>query len=146
MPEYSGNGVRQTLKAVQKIIPLEIIEIPTGTKVLDQEIPKEWNINGAYILDRNGNKIVDFKELNLHVLNYSMPINKKVTLTELKENIFTIPAKPELIPYRTSYYQKKWGFCMSQNQLEGLTEGEYSVFIDSEHKNGHLTYGELCIK
>lgn len=142
----TGNGVRQTLKTIQKSIPLELIEIPTGTKVLDWEIPEEWNISDGYILDDKANKIVDFKELNLHVLNYSTPVNKKVSLQELKDHTFTLPAHPDLIPYRTSYYQKKWGFCMSQNQLDSLSEGEYQVYIDSEHKKGSLSYGELYIK
>lgn len=142
----TGNGVRETLEGIKKNIPLDVIEIPTGTKVFDWEIPEEWNINDAYIKNGNGEKVVDFKKLNLHVLNYSTPIDKKISLDELRNNVFTIPDKPDLVPYRTSYYQKKWGFCMSQNQLDGLQDGEYSVFIDSEHKSGSLTYGELFLK
>jgi aminopeptidase-like protein len=142
----TGDGVRQTLRTIRKILPLEIVEIPTGTRVLDWEIPEEWNINDGYIRDEKGNKLIDFQDLNLHVLNYSSPVNKTVTLQELKEHTFTLPDQPDLIPYRTSYYQKKWGFCMSQHQLDGLTEGNYRVYIDSEHKKGHLTYGEFYIK
>lgn len=142
----TGNGVRQTLKRIQQIIPLVITELPSGTKVLDWEIPEEWNISDGYVLNEQGEKIVDFKELNLHVLNYSTPVNKQVSLQELKDHTFTIPDHPDLIPYRTSYYQKKWGFCMSQNQLDSLSEGEYTVCIDSEHKQGSLSYGELYIQ
>lgn len=142
----TGNGVRETLGAIQNIIPLEIHEVPTGEKVFDWTIPNEWNIKDAYIKDSSGNKIVDFKKLNLHVLNYSAPIHKKIPLHELKKNLFTLPDQPELVPYKTSYYKENWGFCISHNQLLSLKEGEYEVFIDSTLAPGSLTYGELYIK
>jgi aminopeptidase-like protein len=142
----TGNGVRETLKIISAHIPLRTYEIPTGTKVFDWEVPKEWNIRDAYIKDSKGNKIVDFKRLNLHVLNYSTPVNKHVTLDELKKHVFTIPDQPDLVPYKTSYYNENWGFCMSYNQLLSLKDDTYHVYIDSSLENGSLTYGELLIK
>lgn len=141
----TGDGVRLTLEIIRKIIDLKIYEIPSGTKVFDWDIPKEWNIKDAYIIDPEGKKIVDFKISNLHVLNYSIPINKKISLTELKKHIHTIPEKPDLIPYVTSYYSENWGFCMSHKQFLALKEGEYHVVIDSTLEDGFLTYGEYFI-
>lgn len=142
----TGNGVRDTLKLVLEHIPLQIQEIPTGTKVLDWVIPREWNIRDGFIKDSSGKKIVDFNQLNLHVLNYSIPINKKMSLADLRSHLFTIPEKPTLIPYRTSYYSENWGFCISHDQLLSLKEDTYEVVIDSDLSQGHLTYGELYIK
>lgn len=142
----TGNGVRETLRELQEIIPLEIHEVPSGEKVFDWTVPNEWNINDAYIKDPAGKKIVDFKELNLHVLNYSVPVHKKLPLQELKKNLFTLPDQPDLVPYKTSYYKENWGFCLSHNQLVSLPEGEYEVFIDSTLAPGSLTYGEFYIK
>lgn len=142
----TGNGVRETLNILKEFIPLQIHEIPTGTKVFDWEIPDEWNINDAWIKDPIGNKIIDFKKLNLHVLNYSIPVDQKVGLAELKEHLYTIPENPDWVPYRTSYYSRKWGFCMSHNQFTGLKEGDYHVHIDSDLKPGSLTYGEYFIQ
>ena len=141
----TGNGVRKTLEIIKKHISLETHEIPSGTKVYDWTIPKEWNIQDAYIIDPNGEKIVDFRKSNLHVVNYSIPINQKISLSELKKHIHVIPEKPDLIPYVTSYYSENWGFCMSHNQFLGLKEGEYHVVIDSKLDNGSLTYGEYLI-
>jgi len=142
----TGNGTRETLKLIGQHIPLQIHEVPTGTKVLDWEVPKEWNIRDAYIKDASGNRILDFKKSNLHVLNYSTPINANLSLSELKPHLFSIPDKPTLIPYRTSYYAENWGFCLSHEQLSSLKEETYEVFIDSDLSNGHLTYGELFVK
>jgi aminopeptidase-like protein len=142
----TGDGVRETLRMIEGIVPLDITEIPTGTKVFDWEIPKEWNIRDAYVIDPKGIKIIDFKKLNLHVLNYSIPIKQKMDLDLLKKHLFTIPEKPDLVPYRTSYYSENWGFCLSHNQFEQLEEGQYEVVIDSTLKSGHLTYGEVFIK
>ena len=142
----TGNGVRETLNILKEFIPLQIHEIPTGTKVFDWEIPDEWNINDAWIKDPIGNKIIDFKKLNLHVLNYSIPVDQKVGLAELKEHVYTIPENPDWVPYRTSYYSRKWGFCMSHNQLAGLKDEDYHVHIDSDLKPGSLTYGEYFIQ
>lgn len=142
----TGNGVRETLKIIKEYIPLEIYEVPSGTKVFDWIIPKEWNIKDAYIKDSKGNKIIDFKESNLHVLNYSIPINEKLKLAELKEHLFTLPEYPEWIPYRTSYYNENWGFCLTHRQYEQLEDDLYEVSIDSTLEDGYLTYGEFYVK
>jgi aminopeptidase-like protein len=142
----TGDGVRQTLRRVQQTIPLTIQEVPTGMQVFDWTVPKEWNIRDAYIKDSRGKKIVDFQKSSLHVLNYSVPINKVVSLAELKEHLFTLPTHPDWIPYRTSYYKESWGFCLSHNQFTTLEEDNYEVLIDSTLENGSLTYGELCLQ
>lgn len=142
----TGDGVRQTLAIVKREIPLDIHEIPSGQEIFDWTIPQEWNIEDAYVKNPDGEKIIDFRELNLHVLNYSIPIKKKVGLEELKAHLFTVPDHPDLIPYRTSYYNENWGFCLSHRQYENLAEGTYEVFIDSSLKDGHLTYGECYIE
>ena len=142
----TGNGVRETLNIISDYIPLEIHEIPTGTKVFDWIVPKEWNIKDAYIKNSKGEKIVDFNKSNLHVLNYSVPIHKKISLKELKEHLYTLPDYPNWIPYLTAYYKENWGFCLPHNQFKKLEEGEYEVFIDSTLEDGHLTFGELYLK
>ncbi len=139
----TGNGVRNTLAMIKENIPLTIYEIPSGTKVFDWTIPKEWNISDAFIKNPQGLKIVDFKKCNLQVLNYSFPISKKISLSELKEHLFTLPDHPEWIPYHTSYYAENWGFCLPHNQYTQLPGGIYEVAIDSTLTDGHLTYGEL---
>jgi aminopeptidase-like protein len=141
----TGNGVRETLSVLRRHIPLEIVEVPTGTKVFDWTVPQEWNIRDAYVKNANGEKIIDFKKSNLHVLNYSSPVNKRVSLAELKEHLYTISEHPDWIPYRTSYYRENWGFCMSHNQLLSLRDEEYEVCVDSTLTDGSLTYGELYI-
>ena len=142
----TGNGVRQTLNIIQKDIPLKVHEVASGTEVFDWTVPKEWNIRDGYIKNSKGEKIVDFKKSNLHVLNYSIPVKKTMSLQEIKKYIFTLPEHPDWIPYRTSYYEEKWGFCLTHNQLSKLKEGEYEVFIDSSLTEGHLTYGEYYIE
>jgi aminopeptidase-like protein len=142
----TGDGVRRTLEILKAHIPLEINEIPTGTPVFDWVVPREWNIRDAYIKDSSGKRVVDFQKCNLHVLSYSIPIKKKISLDELKTHLFTVPEHPDWIPYRTSYYAEKWGFCLSHNQFQQLKDGEYDVCIDSSLTNGHLTYGEYTIK
>src|SRR5437867_4372507 len=141
----TGDGVRQTLQIIREEIPLDIREVPTGTPVFDWFVPKEWNIQDAYVKNARGEKIVDFNKCNLHVVNYSLPIKRQVTLEELKEHLFTIPEYPDWIPYRTSYYKEDWGFCLTHRQFMELDEGEYEVCIDSSLTDGHLTYGELLI-
>lgn len=141
----TGEGVRQTLKQLQEVIPLQIFEVPSGTKVLDWEVPREWNVREAWVKDPRGNKVIDFQEHNLHLLNYSRPIHEKMDLATLKPHLHTLPEQPELIPYRTSYYQEDWGFCLSHRQYEALEDGEYEIFIDSTLATGALTYGELVI-
>lgn len=142
----TGNGVRETLRILQAEIPLQIHEVPTGTKVFDWEVPREWNIKGAYIQNSKGDKIVDFVNSNLHVLNYSIPVNQRVSLEELKKHLYYLPDQPEWIPYRTSYYKEDWGFCISYNQFLELTDDWYDVRIDSTLAPGHLTYGEVFLK
>lgn len=141
----TGDGVRETLRILQEKIPLEMFEVPTGTPVFDWKVPEEWNIRDGWIRNSTGEKIVDFKQLNLHVLNYSEPVHKTVSLAELKEHLFTLPERPEWVPYRTSYHNRNWGFCMAHSLFQTLEEGEYEVYIDSELKEGSLTYGELLI-
>ncbi len=142
----TGNGFRQSLAILQKHVPgIKTIEVPTGTKCFDWEVPKEWNIKDAYIVTSSGNKICDFKQLNLNVVGYSTPVNKIVSLEELQEHLYSLPEQPDAIPYITSYYKERWGFCITQKEREQLTPGDYQVFIDSELKNGSLTYGELII-
>lgn len=142
----TGNGVRDTLRILSRYVPLKIHEVTTGTKVHDWTVPQEWNIRDAYVINSKGKKIIDFKNSNLHVLNYSVPVSKKVDLEELKQHLYTLPDHPEAIPYVTSYYRKNWGFCLTHNQYKRLRKGMYEVFIDSTFKNGALTYGEFYIK
>ena len=142
----TGNGVRKSLQILKNHIPLDILEVPSGTKVFDWTIPREWNINDAYIKNSKGKKIVDFKKSNLHVLNYSIPVHKKISLKELKPHLHFLPEHPDVIPYRTSYYKENWGFCITHNQLLQLENDEYEVFIDSTLQDGSLTYGEYLIK
>ncbi len=141
----TGDGVRQTLKRLQQIIPLDIHEVPTGTEVFDWTVPREWNIRDAYVKNSKGEKIIDFQKSNLHVMNYSVPIKRVVVLSELREHLFTLPDHPDWIPYRTSYYQENWGFCLSHNQSLALEDGSYEVVVDSTLENGSLSYGELYL-
>ena len=143
----TGEGVRETLRIVQEQIPIELHEVPSGTKVFDWTVPKEWNIRDAWIKNSAGERLVDFRKLNLHVVSYSSPVRRRMELAELKGHLFTVPAHPEWVPYRTSYYEENWGFCLSEKQLKELHEGqEYDVCIDSSLEDGHLTYGELLLK
>ncbi len=141
----TGDGVRKTLHILQQFIPLELHEVPTGTQVFDWTVPKEWNIVDAYVIDPQGEKVIDFQKSNLHVLNYSISINQKMPLSELKEHLFSLPDRPDWVPYRTSYYHENWGFCLSHHALENLQDGEYQVYIDSSLTSGSLTYGEYYI-
>jgi aminopeptidase-like protein len=142
----TGDGLRQTLRMLQRYIPLEIHEVPSGTKALDWTVPKEWNIHDAFVRNARGEKVIDFQNSNLHVVNYSVPINKKIPLKELKEHLHSIPEFPDWIPYKTSYYKEYWGFCLSHRRLQSLEDGEYEVFIDSSLEPGHLSYGEVYLK
>ena len=140
----TGNGVRRTIDVLTRHVPFQRQEIPTGTAVLDWEIPKEWNITDAYIKNAQGNRFLDFHRSNLHVLNYSAPVTRRMAFSELKPHIFTLPDQPNLIPYRTSYYKETWGFCMSHHQLTELeiAGGEYEVVIKSRLEPGALTWAE----
>jgi aminopeptidase-like protein len=143
----TGDGVRQTLTILQEFMPeLSISEVPTGTTVFDWTIPKEWKVNDAYIITPGGKKICSFKDNNLHLVGYSTPIHTKLNLSELQNNLYSLPDQPTAIPYVTSYYKEHWGFCLSQQQRDSLEEGVYEVFIDSKLFDGSLSYGELFIK
>ncbi len=142
----TGNGVRETLNIIKNKVSIKITEIPSGTQVFDWTIPKEWNINDAYVKNSKDEKIIDFKKSNLHVMGYSSPINKKMGLNELQEHLFTLPEYPEWIPFIASYYTENWGFCLSHNEYNNLKEDIYEVVIDSSLTDGFLTYGEYFIK
>jgi aminopeptidase-like protein len=142
----TGNGFRQTLQILKNYIPLTVQEVPTGTQVFDWTVPKEWNIQDAYVKNSKGERIIDFKKSNLHVVSYSVPVKTKVSLAELREHLFTLPEYPDWIPYRTSYYKENWGFCISHKQFLELEEDEYEVCIDASLEKGHLTYGEYYLQ
>jgi aminopeptidase-like protein len=142
----TGEGLRQSLRLLETTIPLELHEVPSGTQVFDWSTPKEWNIADAYIKNVKGERVVDFRRHNLHVLNYSIPVHRTMSLAELRPHLFSLPEMPDWIPYRTSYYRETWGFCLSHRQLEQMEEGEYEVCIDSTLEPGHLTYGEYRIQ
>lgn len=141
----TGDGVRRTLHEIQDRIPLRVSEVPTGTKVFDWTVPKEWNVRDAYIRAAGGKRVVDFQKCNLHLMNYSTPVRTTMPLSEIKSHLFTLPEHPDWVPYRTSYYKQDWGFCLSHNQLQALEDGEYEVCIDSSLEDGHLTYGECYL-
>ncbi len=142
----TGNGIRETLATIKTLIPLEIHEVPSGTRVFDWTVPKEWNITDAYIKNKRGEKVVEFRKSNLHVVSYSVPIKTRMTLDDLKKHIHTLPDHPDWIPYRTSYYNENWGFCLTHRQLLELTDDEYEVCIDTRLEDGHLTYGECLLE
>ena len=141
----TGDGFRQTLRMVAEHIPLEVREVPSGTKVFDWTVPKEWNIRDAWVKDEKGRRVIDFQESNLHVVNYSIPVHRRMALQELRARLHTVPDQPDWIPYRTSYYQEDWGFCAAHNQLLNLEEGQYEVSIESRLEEGSLAYGECFL-
>ena len=142
----SGQGVRDTLEYIKNELPeLQILSVPTGYKAFDWEVPDEWNIKEAWIKNSKGDKIIDFKNHNLHIVGYSEPIDKKLRLEDLKSHLYSLKDQPDAIPYITSYYKKNWGFCLTHNQLMSLEDDEYHVFIDSTLEHGHLNYGEIII-
>mgnify|MGYP001190977098 CR=1 FL=1 len=138
-----GQGFRESLNIIGQNVDLNKKKIKSGTKVLDWTVPDEWNIRDAFIISPSEKKIAEFKKNNLHVVGYSTPINKTMDLEELKKHIHTIPEKPTAIPYITSYYNRRWGFCMSHNEYMKLKKGKYKVFIDSEIK--HMKLDPLII-
>lgn len=141
----TGDGLRESLRRLQNYLPLTIYEVPSDTPVLDWTVPREWNIRDAYVKNANGDKVIDFQQCNLHVLNYSTPIHQKMTLDELRPHLFSIPEQPDLVPYRTAYYNEAWGFCLSHHSLQNLDDGVYEVLIDSSLAAGHLSYGECYL-
>ncbi len=143
----TGDGNRLTFKIIKEIIPnLKIYEKKTGSKVFDWVVPKEWNIKDAYISDKNNNKIIDFKRNNLHIMSYSIPVNKKISLKELKKKLHYNRKLKNAIPYVTSYYKKDWGFCLSYNKFKSMSDKFYNVKIKSSLKSGHLTYADILVK
>ena len=141
----TGNGVRQTLAILQQYIPIEVSEVPSGTPVFDWTVPPEWNIREAYVVGPDGTPVIEFAGNNLHVVQYSMPIDAVMPLDELRPHLHSLSDEPDWIPYRTSYYTESWGFCLTHRQLSSLADGLYRVVIDSDLTPGHLTYGELVI-
>lgn len=141
----TGPGVRETLRIISEHIPLQVHEVPTGTQVFDWRVPKEWHIRDAHIKDRAGRRVVDFRQSNLHVVHYSLPVKKSVSRRELEEHLFSLPDHPQWIPYRTSYYDASWGFCLTHDQRAAMNEPAYEVCIDASLIDGSLTYGSLLL-
>ncbi|HXG03315.1 MAG TPA: DUF4910 domain-containing protein [Candidatus Binatia bacterium] len=141
----TGDGVRETLRRIQKHVPLTVHEVPSGTPVLDWTVPKEWTIRDAWVADARGRRVIDFQRCNLHVVGYSVPVRATLSLRELRPHLHTLPDRPHWIPYRTSYWEPRWGFCLPHAVLESLDEGPYEVVIDSTLEDGHLTYGECLL-
>ena len=142
----TGDGLRETLRILARVVPLTIHEVPTGTVVFDWTIPKEWNIRDAYIKAPDGTRLVDFQQCSLHVVNYSAPVKATMYRDELDPHLHSLPSRPAAIPYKTSYYHETWGFCLNQQQRESLGDGPFEVCIDSTLTPGSLTYGELFVK
>lgn len=142
----TGDGLRATLRYLRPHVPLVINEVPSGTTVFDWTVPKEWNIRDAYVKNAAGERVIDFQESNLHVVSYSIPVRKRMALSELKPHLFSLPEHPDWIPNRTTYYEESWGFCIRHRRLLELEDGEYEVCIDSSLEAGHLSYGEYCLE
>jgi aminopeptidase-like protein len=141
----TGDGLRETLQRIAKVVPLELTEVPTGTPAFDWTVPREWNIRDAWVADEHGHRVIDFRRSNLHVLNYSVPIRTRLSLEELRPHLHTMPDHPSWVPYRTSYYADNWGFCLSDEDLRRLPDGQYEAVIDSTLEDGSLTYGECVL-
>jgi aminopeptidase-like protein len=141
----TGDGVRETLRRLQQLTPLTVHEVPSGTEVFDWTVPREWNVRDAYVKNSRGERVIDFRESNLHVVNYSVPFQGRLSLAELRPRLFALPDRPDRIPYRTSYYSENWGFCLSQHRLDALEDDVYEVCVDSSLAPGSLTYGECYL-
>ena len=142
----TGDGVRRTLEIVDREIGLEVHEVPTGTEVLDWTVPREWNVRDAWVADPAGERVIDFQASNLHLLGYSVPVRATMPLAELREHLYTLPDHPDWVPWRTSYYAERWGFCASQRLVDSLPDGDYEVCVDTTLADGHLTYGEHLVE
>ncbi len=142
----TGEGFRKSLEMIREVVPeIEVHHVPSGTQVFDWTVPNEWNCTGGGIYTLEGEKVVDFEDTNLHIMGYSTPIDEVISREELLAHVYTLPAQPEWIPYVTSYYKERWGFCMSENQKKTLKDEKYHVFIKSTLQPGNLTYGDLLI-
>ena len=141
----TGEGLRETLRRIARRIPLSLREVPSGTRVLDWIVPDEWNLEDAYVVGPDGRRVIDFRRHNLHVVNYSEPVSTWLPLEELKSHLFALPEHPRWIPYRTAYYERTWGFCLSQEALDALPGGTYEAVVRSRLEPGALTYGELLL-
>ena len=147
----TGNGVKKTLNIIQKELPkLKIKKFKSGTKVFDWNVPEEWNVTDAYVIDKYNNRIIDFKKNNLHLVGYSIPIKKNITKKELFKNLYFLKNQPNAIPYVTSYYKRRWSFCISYNEYRILDKryflnDKFKVVINSNlNKKGNLNYGSRC--
>jgi aminopeptidase-like protein len=138
----TGEGLRETLRRLQRRVPLVLHEVPSGTPVFDWTVPNEWNIRDAYVKNARGERVIDFRRSNLHVVSYSVPVHRRMSLAALRPHLYTLPDRPDWVPYRASFYTETWGFCLSQRALDALEDGEYEVCIDSSLAPGALTYGE----
>ena len=141
----TGAGLRETLGRIGEIIPLQLTEVPSGTQVFDWTVPREWNIADAWVADESGQRVIDFRSSNLHVINYSLPVARTLTLDELSPHLHTLPEHPTWVPYRTSYYAEDWGFCLSEDARQDLSPGRYEAVIDATLEDGSLTYGECVL-
>ncbi|MGW6780756.1 DUF4910 domain-containing protein [Brucella pseudogrignonensis] len=142
----TGEGVRQTLAIIREQLPLDIHRIATGDRIFDWQVPREWLIRDAYIEDDAGRRVVDFRQSNLHVVNFSGPVRARMSLAALRSHIHTLPDQPDCIPYRTCYHNNEWGFCMAHDALLKMQDEHYQVVIDAEHRAGFLDYGEFIHK
>ena len=141
----TGDGVRATLRRIAELIPLEVREVPSGTRVFDWTVPHEWNVRDAYVKDARGERVIDFRRHSLHLVSYSVPVRRRMSLAELRPHLHTLPDRPDAIPYRTAYYDESWGFCLAHRDLLALEEGTYEVCVDTTREAGHLTYGECVL-
>jgi len=142
----TGDGVRKTLSVLERVADIKLHEVPSGTQVFDWTVPKEWNIRDAYVKNALGERVIDFRRSNLHVVSYSVPVRARMRLAELRSHLFSLPQQPDLIPYRTAYYAPQWGFCLSEHQLAAMPDEEYDVCIDSSLEDGALTMGECYLR
>jgi len=143
----SGDGVRETIAILHELIDIDLIKIPSGTKCYDWTVPPEWNIKEAFILDSSGKRVIDFNTSNLHVVSYSIPVDRTMHFSELKKHLHTLRELPNAIPYRTSYYNRNWGFCLSQEDYEQFDkDGEYHVVINSSFNSNGIILGEKLIE
>jgi aminopeptidase-like protein len=141
----TGDGLRATLRRIGEVVPLELTEVPTGTQVFDWTVPREWNVRDAWVADARGERVIDFRASNLHVVSYSVPVRTRLSREALLPHLHTLPDHPTWVPYRTSYYAESWGFCLSHDQLQRLPPGEYEAVIDATLADGSLTYGECVL-